>query len=457
MDAIRRFFHKYLLYSIGILALFFALNIVLVIGTLVLAGVNSTDPEIHIREIGENITLDSSGAITVNSDVSEVLSEKKAWAMILDNNGLVIWQEGLPTHLPRKYTATDIAKFSRWYLQNYPVYILEHDAGLLVIGCEPGSLQKIYYAIDSKYISTVLTGTGIAILANAVLMIFLFLRNVRKIEKSIVPILSGIETISQGKTVSLAEKGELAEINTKLNRAGKYIAQKDLARAEWINGISHDVRTPLSIMLGYADELENSTELSEEVRLKAGIIRQQGEKLRRLVSDLNLTSKLEYSMQPLHIETVYPLELARQVISEYLNNGVEEIYMFDLLSDPDAESLSIQGDVSLLTRLLDNLIGNSIRHNPMGCRITVSVMRQDSFCKICISDDGIGMNQKQLQAVNQDIFSRPPLKTTENTPHGFGLQISAQIVNAHKGTIYFECETPQGLSVTICFPLEQLI
>lgn len=174
--------------------------------------------------------------------------------MILNDDGTVIWEDGLPEELPRKYTATDIAMFSRWYLDDYPVNIWKRADGLLVIGFIPGSVFNHYICIQS---------------------------------------------LSQGKKFHLEEKGELAEINAGLNRAGEYLIKKDNTRAEWIRGISHDVRTPLSIIYGYACEIEDNSSLPVSVRKLAKAICQKSEKLRSLIVDLNLTTKLEYSMYAL--------------------------------------------------------------------------------------------------------------------------------------------------------------
>ena len=72
----------------------------------------------------------------------------------------------------------------------------------------------------------------------------------------------------------------MAEINIKLNNAGDYLIKKDNTRAEWIRGVSHDIRTPLSMILGYSSEMEDNPELPAATRKQAGIIREQSEKLR---------------------------------------------------------------------------------------------------------------------------------------------------------------------------------
>src|SRR5690606_34622300 len=152
------------------------------------------------------------------------------------------------------------------------------------------------------------------------------------------------------------------------------------ARSNWIAGISHDVRTPLSMVLGYASELEENEALPRPEREKARIIRRQGEKLRNLINDLNLVSMLEYEMQPLKRKRIKLSALARRIVSDVLNEGLEEKYALEL--DVADRGAIICGDEGLLLRALNNLVHNSIRHNPEGCRILVQTAASpdQGFC-----------------------------------------------------------------------------
>ena len=171
----------------------------------------------------------------------------------------------------------------------------------------------------------------------------------------------------------LEEQGELAEINAGLNRAAGYMKKKDNTRAEWIRGVSHDIRTPLSMVLGYASELEDDGDLPPNARKQAGIIRRESEKMKRLIDDLNLTTKLEYALQPVHFQDVDWVETSRQAVSEVLNSGLDSRYEIVFAEMQPGRSIHLLGDDGLLRRMLDNLIRNSITHNPHGCRISVSV------------------------------------------------------------------------------------
>ena len=97
------------------------------------------------------------------------------------------------------------------------------------------------------------------------------------------------------------------------------------------------------MILGYSSEIEDNPDLPAATRRQAEIIRKQSEKLRTLVADLNLTTKLEYSMQPFRIKPLDPLELIRQVISEFLNNGLPEGYELELSgTDTDIKNFPIR-------------------------------------------------------------------------------------------------------------------
>ena len=80
------------------------------------------------------------------------------------------------------------------------------------------------------------------------------------------------------------------------------------------------------MVLGYASELEDDDALTTEARRQAGMIRRQGERLKSLVEDLNLTTKLEYALQPIRREAVDLVEIGRQAVSEVLNSGLPEQY-----------------------------------------------------------------------------------------------------------------------------------
>ncbi len=452
MKPVERFFRKYFLSMVSIIALFLLLNVVLFFSVQIWAGQTSETLNLSISEIRDSITLDGTGHLTAAGELAEMLEENHAWAMVLDDTGTVIFQSRLPEELPRRYTTADVAKFSRWYLGDYPVYVQEHPQGLLVVGGEKGSQAKYYFSVNESYVRKLLIGLTAVFLTNIIVVVLLIWKNTRHIEKAVTPILRGIETVSSGQPINLPEKGELAEINRQLNKAGAFIAKKDSARADWISGVSHDVRTPLSVILGFAGQLEDNQTLPASAREQASYIRKQGERLRSLISDLNLTSKLEYSMQPLRMEKVYLVELARQVVCEFLDGGLEARYQIVFDSSQESETASVMGDEALLKRALYNLIQNSVIHNPKGCVISVSVARNETGITVMVSDDGIGVSTEKLEKLRATTNHLENTDERLNLRHGLGVLLVRQIVEAHHGTVEIESAPQNGYQTVLVFP-----
>ncbi|MBS6533774.1 MAG: HAMP domain-containing histidine kinase [Oscillospiraceae bacterium] len=448
MNPVQRFFRRYITSTIGILLLFFAVNIALLLGILTAGYMSGPEEDVSIQEIQAHLTL-RDGIWTADETVAISLQENDAWAMLLDQNGAVIWEQGMPEELPRVYTSAGIAAFSRWYLQDYPVKVWgQPDGRLMVVGFAPGTQAKYYFSMETSYLKMLLVGAAMALLINLLLLISLFLRNTRRVEKAMSPILQGIQDMSRGQHHHLEECGELAEINAGLNRAGEYLMQKDNTRAEWIRGVSHDIRTPLSMVLGYASELEDNDALPTEARQQAGIIRRQGERLKSLVDDLNLTTKLEYALQPVRREAVDLVETVRQAVSEVLNSGLPDQYELEFSENRPGCTTRMEGDAALLRRMLDNLLRNSVVHNPQGCHISVAVGIEDGRCTCTVTDDGAGIDAVRLDALNQGA----DISSTQGGEHGLGLKLVRQIVKAHGGTVRFRQAVPQGLEVFITFP-----
>ena len=449
MNPTRRFFRKYICSTVGILLLFLVVNLLLVLGLFLVSNSGGTQKQqFQISALSEHIK-EQNGKIIADGEALSMLKDRMAWAMLLDEGGGVIWEEGMPAELPRSYSVSEVAAFSRWYLRDYPVTVWTRSDGLLVVGFPKGSVFKYNLSNDMKDVYVMLKGAAVVFLMNLFLLAYVFLRNTYRVERAVKPILNGIHRLSGGGEVHLQESGELAEINADLNSAAAYLQKKDLARTEWIRGISHDIRTPLSMILGYASEMEEDAAGGETVRRQAAIIRRQAERIRQLVDDLNLTAKLKYSAQPLRKQRLQAAELARKAVSEVLNEGLSALYELEFLEHSQGEGVYIEGDPVLFERMFCNLIRNSVVHNPQGCRITVSMDADDAECRYTVADHGIGLRDEVLETLRRR--ERGFCTETEGAEHGLGLKIVCQIVEAYHGRIVFEQTRPHGLTVFLFF------
>lgn len=368
----------------------------------------------------------------------EILEESSfVWAMVLDENGQRIWGWQVPDELPQSYSRRDIALLTRWFLMDYPVRVWAHGEKLLLLGNARDSTGKFFVEMSAKNMRAIPEYLLLFLLVNLSLVMVLCFVFGYRLYRSLQPIAQGIEELSQKKSLHLPERGVAGELAGKLNQVSKILEyqdkkleQRDDARTSWIAGVSHDIRTPLALILGYSDTLAGEASLGEELQAQASAIRQQSLKIRQLIEDLNLTSKLEYHAQPLRKTKFYPANLLRECVAEYYNEGLEEMYEIILSIPGEVENHSLDGDVALLKRALSNLIGNSIRHNPKGCEITIALKPRGERLLWSFRDSGKGIPAGVVETLSGDGISQSEI-------HIMGLRIVRQIVEAHGGELRF--------------------
>ncbi len=385
----------------------------------------------------------------------EALDERYQWAMLLNESGEVVWSERLPADVPHYYTVSDVASFTRWYLKDYPVYVWKHSDGLFVVGGAKDSAWKHGMEFPSALMEKTITWLPVILILNVLAAFLLALILGMRLFHSIQPLVRGIEDLAQKRPVEIAASGILGDLADKLNQTSEQLQRqetalqrRDNARTTWIAGISHDIRTPLTMMMGYASQLEDNPNLSPEERQQAGVIRRQSERIKKLINNLNLASKLEYEMQPLRLEKINPAELVRNLVADFLNNGLDDHYSIHLCFEGDDPKPFVQADRELLGRAVNNLIDNSIQHNPDGCNILVSLRADAGHFLIMISDNGKGLPGGVID--NQGAFHSPSAIPS----HGLGLMLVQQIIRAHGGAVEMKNLPHAGCQITLRLPMQ---
>jgi signal transduction histidine kinase len=450
---LKRFISATMIISVFILILNFIL-----LGIWVFKGMNEGNSPAAVAQIVAEGLHGSSNTYSLDSSSEKLLKQNHAWAMLIDNTGHVAWDYMLPNELPKIYSLTDAAKFTRSYLMDYPVFVWEHDEGLVVVGYPKKTLAKYQYILPISLASSLPVRITSLLIGNIALALLLSLFIGYRLIHSIRPLIQGIQDLAEDRETFVEPKGVLANLAQSVNRTSDLLLQRndslksrDEARSNWIAGISHDIRTPLSMVLGYASDLEENRDIPTEQRREAGIIRQQAENLRSLVSDLNLVSMLEYEMQPLNKKPIRLSALARQIASEFLNNGLDEGFMLEVeILD---ESAQVSGDERLLTRAITNLIQNSINHNPEGCQIQLQTTfnASNKTCSFIVTDNGKGISQNELPDLLELPFSSKRKRPRQNG-HGLGVPMVARIAKAHEGRLILSSHIGKGFKAEIELP-----
>ena len=399
----------------------------------------------------------------LSGELSDLLAKENAWAVYIDNDTLEVhWHTGnLPDTIPLHYTICDIARLTRGYIDGYPTYTGEAPDGLVVVGYPKDRYWKhMSPSWDYDFIKNMPYTVVIVIGINMLLIFLIYMTANSRLLKSIRPITNGIQALPSGEPVNIREKGLLCNLAAKINqtsnilqRQKRDLQRKETARANWISGVSHDIRTPLSMVMGYAGQIEDNENLPESERKKAQIIRRQSEKMKNLINDLNLASKLEYHMQPFHKEPVNLVAAARQSAVDFMNLDMEEKYPLTWNTSETLTACIITGDKELLQRAIGNIITNARTHNPQGCAIFVQVKQCGPDAQVIIEDNGAGVTDEMLKKLRTTPHYMMSDSGTGEPRHGLGLLIVQQIAAAHNGTVTFGHSSHGGFLVTMTFPL----
>ena len=430
------------------------------------APTETTSPYNIAEKTGEALKVLPDGKYHLSEDLSAELKEKHVWAIFIGNDTLQAeWKsDNVPETIPDDYSLSDIAALSVGYLKDYPTYVGDTGNGIVVLGFPKDSFWKhTRSSWDYSLIADLPYMMLKVLLMNLVLILVIYMLVNVKLLKSVKPMIKGIQDLSAGEAVHIPETGVLSEICMNINRTSdilqrqqEQLRKKERARANWIAGVSHDIRTPLSMVMGYAGQLENSRHLSEEERKKAAVIVKQSARMKNLINDLNLASKLEYHMQPLMKKSENAVAIVRQVVVDFINMAVDDRYPIEWKTDEALGVCEIEADRDLLKRAAANLIQNSMAHNEKGCRIYVSVDGQHGDCIICIEDNGIGVSDEQIEKLNHAPHYMVCDTHTDGQQHGLGLLIVRQIIEGHGGHVEISHSAYGGFKTTLTIPCKKI-
>lgn len=424
-------------------------TILLVINFLGFAFIGS-DTHINLHGNSPKGMLDKVSDALVQTDNGFELTDENVissdcWCILIDKDGNIIWSKNKPYDIPQHYSINDIARMTRWFLNDYPVYVHTKDYGLLVLGIPKNAVGKYDMAYSMEWFDTLPQRLTVISILNLILAAALAFVIGIFLYKRIYVLSNGISDLQEEKSVKLKESGIFKELARNINdtsraieRKNTVLAAKDNARLNWISGISHDIRTPLSIVIGNSEALENDKMLSDTNRQKAKTITAQSIKIKKLIEDLNFISSLEYDMQPAKRNNVRICPLIRQIITDIMNSGLSDKFEIELnLQD---EKAAVSADESLLERAIFNLINNSITHNKSGCKIHILEYTKNGTVHLDISDNGKGVQNEVIE----NITKMPKFA------HGLGLPMAYRIIYVHGGKL--KAFNDNGFTVKIEFP-----
>jgi signal transduction histidine kinase len=230
------------------------------------------------------------------------------------------------------------------------------------------------------------------------------------------------------------------------------VLQADRRRDALAAVVSHELRNPLTAVLGQADRLLERDDLDDDLRRRLGIIEESGERMMRLV-DTILTAPPEPAA-PTERGTRAVIDL-RSVLDASVDSFEPHAEERDVsLTLVPGEPLRVWADGFRLRQVVDNLISNAVKYTPAGGTVTVSADRIGDDVEIVVADTGMGIAGEDLPRVYEDYFRSSAAVDSGIPGTGLGLRIVREIVEAHGGSIELHSDPGTGTVVTTRIPME---
>lgn len=222
-----------------------------------------------------------------------------------------------------------------------------------------------------------------------------------------------------------AARHQLVEQNARLLEA-------DRLKDEFVALVSHDLRTPLTSIVGYVELAldEEGAPLDEERRGFLEVVTRSADRLLQLVDDLLLAARLQTGRLALNVEEIDLVALCEQATLEMRPRAEQKGV---LLSCRPEGSSAMQGDRRRLLQLLDNLVSNGIKFTPAGGEVEIRVASTRDGATVEVLDTGIGIDPGEEERVFERFYRSPGAASAQGT--GLGLFIARAVVEAHGGTI----------------------
>jgi signal transduction histidine kinase len=226
-------------------------------------------------------------------------------------------------------------------------------------------------------------------------------------------------------------------------------------RDEFMATVSHELKTPLNSILGWARMLKAGDLDEDQIKKALSTIIKNSETQNRLIEDLLGVARVISGKLVLDLEPVDPVELAHDAIESVLPSAQAKHIEISQTMNEGADDWQVSGDRDRLMQVISNLLTNAVKFTPEGGSINVSIEHADTNLNIRVKDNGIGISPEFLPLVFER-FRQDAAGTSRNGVLGLGLAIVRQLVEMHGGSISVHSGgIGKGSEFTVTLPAQQ--
>lgn len=288
-------------------------------------------------------------------------------------------------------------------------------------------------------------------LIGAVIALFLGIFLSRTITRPIRELTKATHAISEGdlsQQVPVRTNDELGELARAFNRMSAELSRSINARKQMTADIAHELRTPLSLILGHAEAVHDGVLPPSKENFE--IIREEAARLENLVNDLRTLSLADAGELSIVPQTIEPGGLLQEVASLFQYQTQKKNITLEL--DIASPLPPLEVDPGRMTQVLTNILDNATRHTPAGGRILLSAKQAGDMVEIAIQDSGPGLPKEETERIFERFYRADASRRRDDGGSGLGLAIAKSIVQAHNGQLSAESEPGKGLRISILLP-----
>ena len=303
-----------------------------------------------------------------------------------------------------------------------------------------GKMLLMVQAIEKQHTAVVLLYLILGILLFSVTFMILqepYIRYISRISEAVQNISEGdlntvIDVIGDDEFSSMA--ANLNHMAADIKKLMEKERESERTKNELITNVAHDLRTPLTSIIGYLELLAGNQQVPADMQHKyIEIAYGKSRRLQKLIEDLFGFTKLNCGKIAMHVGQIDIVKLLGQLVEEAYPNFVEKGLSYDLLSNVPAKIINADGN--LLARLFDNLIGNAIKYGADGKRVLVKIHAEGETVTVSVTNYGYVIPADELPLIFNKFYRVEQSRSSSTGGTGLGLAIAKEIVDMHGGTI----------------------
>ncbi|HEY5730315.1 MAG TPA: ATP-binding protein [Anaerolineales bacterium] len=294
---------------------------------------------------------------------------------------------------------------------------------------------------------TLLYGAFVGAVIALLLGIFLS----RTLTRPIRELTHATHAVSEGnlaQQVPVRSNDELGDLAKAFNKMSAELSRSVNTRKQMTADIAHELRTPLSLILGHAEAVHD--DVLPPTKENFEIIREEATRLEHLVDDLRTLSLADAGELSINLQTVEPGRLLQDVASRYQMEAKKK--NIELKLDIASNLPTLELDPVRMTQVLTNILDNALHHTPENGLIQISAIKVGKHVEYSILDSGPGLSAEELEHIFERFYRADASRRREDGGSGLGLAIAKSIVQLHGGQLSAESEAGKGLRVIISLP-----